>query len=380
MKFALEIVLYGSIAVLGYTYLVYPLLLAVWARYGKIPVHKAEATPSVTVVIAVWNEALRIKDRLADCLAQDYPEQCLNIVVVSDGSTDGSAEVVKSIGSSRIKLLALEKRMGKAVALNHGMMVADGEIVVYTDARQKFSPTAVRELVQNFIDPTVGAVTGELVLEESIDKRGNSHAGGLYWKVEKWIRKNEGAIDSVIGATGAIYAIRRSLYRSLPPGTILDDLLTPMQIAMRGQRVVFEDRALAYDVVPSNYKAEFSRKVRTLAGNYQAISLCPGLLLPWRNRLFFQFISHKICRLIAPLCMILLLLANFWLRSGWLELLLLAQIAGYGLALIGWGFRTIGIHDRWTGPAFTFCMLNVAAMLGAIQFFRSRAIAWEKAT
>lgn len=376
----LEIVLYSSIAVLGYTYLGYPLLLAVWVRYGRIPVHKAEATPSVTVVIAVWNEALRIKDRLTDCLAQEYPEQCLNIVVVSDGSTDGSAEVVKSIGSSRVKLVALEKRMGKAVALNHGMMAADGEIIVYTDARQKFSSTAVRELVQNFTDPTVGAVTGELVLEESLDKGSRSHAGGLYWKVEKWIRKNEGAIDSVIGATGAIYAIRRSLYSSLPPGTILDDLLTPMQIAMRGLRVVFEARALAYDVVPSNYRAEFSRKVRTLAGNYQAISLCPGLLLPWRNRLFFQFISHKICRLIAPLCMILLLLANCGLRSGWLELLLLAQIAGYGLALIGWGFRTIGIHDRWTSPAFTFCMLNVAAMLGAIQFFRSRAIVWEKTT
>ncbi|OQW31025.1 MAG: hypothetical protein A4E19_20905 [Nitrospira sp. SG-bin1] len=380
MEFTLEIVLYGSIAMLVYTYLGYPLLLAMWARCGSIPVRKSKTTPSVTIVIAAWNEALRIKERVIDCLAQEYPVECLNVVVVSDGSTDGSVEMVKTISSSRVKLVVLENKMGKAVALNHGVMAADGEIIVFTDARQKFSPTAVRELVQNFTDPTVGAVTGELVLEESLDKRRRSHAGGLYWKVEKWIRKNEGAIDSVIGATGAIYAIRRSLYNSLPPGTILDDLLTPMQIAMRGLRVVFEARALAYDVVPSSYRAEFSRKVRTLAGNYQAISLCPDLLVPWRNRLFFQFMSHKVCRLVAPICMMTLLLANLWLWSGWLELLFAAQIAGYGLALIGWRLRIMGIHDRWTSPVFTFCMLNVAAVLGAIQFFRSRAISWEKTT
>ena len=378
MDTALKVVLYSSFAILGYTYLGYPLLLALWARFGRSLVRKAEATLSVTVVIAAWNEAVRIKDRLNDCLAQEYPECLLDVVVVSDGSTDGTERVVKSIGSSRIRLLALEHRMGKAFALNQGVMAAGGEIIVFTDARQRFSRTAVKALVENFSDPKVGAVTGDLVLDESRNGGVRSHAGGLYWKMEKWIRKNEGAIDSVIGVTGAIYAVRRALFRPLPSGAILDDLLTPMHIAMQGYRIAFEARALAFDSVTPDYRAEFSRKVRTLAGNYQAISVCPDLLLPWRNRLFFQFVSHKICRLIAPLCMLLLLLANLGVRTGWLKILLMMQIAGYGLALAGWGFRTIGIQDRWTAPAFTFCLFNFAALLGAVRFLRSQTISWGK--
>ena len=380
MELLLKVLLYGSLIILGYTYVGYPLLLVLWVRCGGCPIRKATATPSVTVVIAAWNEVSRIRARLTDCLAQEYPEQLLNIVVISDGSTDGTIEVVRSIGSPRIKLLALKNRNGKALAINQGVEAADGEIVVFTDARQTFTRNAVKELVANFSDPTVGAVTGELMLQDSFASRESSHSTGLYWKVEKWIRKNEGAIDSVVGVTGAIYAIRKSLFRPLPSDTILDDLLTPMKIAMQGYRVVFEARALAYDIVTPSYRAEFSRKVRTLAGNYQAISFYPDLLLPWRNRLWFQFVSHKVLRLIAPICMVLLLFANLELRSGWLALLLSGQVALYGLALIGWGLRTIGVQDRWTAPAFTFCLLNIAAIFGAARFLRSRTISWEKTT
>jgi hypothetical protein len=151
-----------------------------------------------------------------------------------------------------------------------------------------------------------------------------------------------------------------------------------MQIAMRGHRVTFEPQALAFDSVTNDYRDEFSRKVRTLAGNYQAMSLCPDLLLPWRNRLFFQFISHKVCRLIAPVCLLLLLLGNLGMRTGWLEMLLMIQIVGYGMALAGWGFRSYGIKERWTAPVFTFCLFNVAALIAAFHFFRSETVAWGK--
>jgi poly-beta-1,6-N-acetyl-D-glucosamine synthase len=371
-------VIYSSLAILLYTYIAYPLLLAVLAPVCGRAVGKAYATPSVTIVIAAWNEVARIKERIENCLEQNYPESLLEIVVVSDGSTDGTVEEARSIGSSRVRVIVGETKAGKAQALNSGVAIAKGEVIVFADARQSFSKGALRELVANFSDPGVGAVTGELVLEEADGGSTRSHAGGLYWKIEKWMRKNEGIIDSTVGATGAIYAVRRTLFRSLPPNAILDDLLLPMQIVMQGYRVVFESQAKAHDSATADYRAEFSRKVRTLAGNYQAMSLCPELLIPWRNRLFFQFISHKVCRLIAPLCLLLLLLANFGMRTGWMEALFLIQVICYGIALTGWGLRVYGIRDRLTAPAFTFCLFNFAALLAAFHFLRSETVAWEK--
>jgi len=378
MDITFNIVFYGSFIMLGYTYLGYPLLLALWARLERSPIRKAEATPSVTVVIAAWNEAMQIQRRVQNCLDQEYPESQLDVLVVSDGSTDGTDAAILAIASKRVTLISLKNRNGKAIALNHAVASARGEVIVFTDARQRFASSTVRELVANFADSSVGAVTGELTLEDVGQDAGRAHAVSMYWKIEKWIRKSEGAIDSVIGVTGAVYAIRKQLFQPLPPGTILDDLLIPMRIAMKGYRVVFEQGALAFDSVTTDYRAEFSRKVRTLAGNYQAMNFCPTLLNPWKNRLFFHFLSHKVCRLLAPFCMVLLLIANLNVRHGWPGILLAAQVIAYGMALIGWGFRAVGIKERVTAAAFTFCLLNCAALFGAVQFFSSRPIAWEK--
>ena len=201
---------------------------------------------------------------------------------------------------------------------------------------------------------------------------------GLYWTIEKWIRQKEGSIDSIVGATGAIYAIRRDLFEALPPGTILDDLLTPMRIVMRGFRIVFEGRALAYDRLAHDYSSEFKRKVRTLAGNYQAMSLCPGLIKPWANRLYLQFMSHKVCRLMAPVALVGLLVTNLAHMGGWYTVFLMVQIAGYTMAMAGWWLSKIGVQERVTGAAFTFCLLNYAAVMGAVQFMKTEAVQWEK--
>ena len=376
----LLIVLYGSLAVIVYSYLGYPVILSLWASLKGKPVLKStkKIAPSVTVVIAAWNEEARIQARVRNVLDQDYPHSNLDVLVVSDGSTDGTAAAVFSMGSDRVTVLSLEDRKGKAVAINHGVAAARGEIIVFADARQRFSSTTVRELVGNFADPSVGAVTGDLILEDIGQHAGRSHAAGMYWKIEKWIRRNEGAIDSVAGVTGAVYAIRRRLYSILPPNTVLDDLLVPMRIAMNGYRVVFEPGALAFDSVAGDYRVEFARKVRTLAGNYQAMSLCPGLLLPWRNRLFFQFWSHKVTRLMAPFCLVLLFFANLLVRHGWLDMLLMLQLVSYAVAGAGWGLRIFGVRESWTSPAFTFCLFNYAALVGAFKFFRSRPIVWSK--
>lgn len=374
----LDVGFFSFLFLVFHTYLGYPLMLVLWGVKKSRPLVRTYCTPRVTIVIAAWNEGRNIAARIENCLQQVYPHEMLDIVVVSDGSTDETSSIVKSFASRGVSLIELETRMGKAVALNVGVAAAHGEIVVFADARQSFSPTAVRELVANFSDSSVGVVSGELILESN--GAGPATEGvGLYWTIEKWIRQKEATIDSIVGATGAIYAIRRDLFEALPPGTILDDLLTPMRIAMRGFRVVFEGRALAFDRIANDYSSEFRRKVRTLAGNYQAISVCPQLIKPWANRLFLQFVSHKVLRLIAPMALVGLFITNIAHMGGWYTVFMIVQTAGYTMALVGWWLSKIGVRERVTGTAFTFCLLNYAALLGAVQFLKSEPVQWEKA-
>lgn len=374
----LDTVFFTCLAVLFYTYAGYPLVLQLWGIKTRKPLLKAPVTPRVTIVIAAWNEGKRVAARIENCLQQQYPTDLLDVVVVSDGSTDDTAALVAQCDPARVSLVELETRMGKAVALNCGVAAARGEIIVFADARQAFSTTAVAELVANFADPRVGVVSGELILEAAPGIEG-ADGVGLYWRMEKWIRQKEAEIDSIVGATGAIYAIRRSLFEPLPPGTILDDLLTPMRIALQGYRIVFEKRALAYDRIATDYRSEFKRKVRTLAGNYQAISLCPRLIEPWSNRLFVQFVSHKVCRLAAPVALLGLFMSNLAHLGGWFTAAFAAQTVGYAMALAGWVLTRMGVRERLTAAAFTFCLLNYAALVGAVHFLRAERVQWEKA-
>jgi cellulose synthase/poly-beta-1,6-N-acetylglucosamine synthase-like glycosyltransferase len=375
----LDVAFFSFLFLVFHTYVGYPLLLTMWSMRRRPLLVRAYSTPRVTIVIAAWNEERNIAARIENCLQQVYPPEMLEIIIVSDGSTDKTSSIVESFVSSGVSLVELETRMGKAVALNVGVAAAHGEIVVFADARQSFSTTAVRELVANFADPSVGAVSGELILESNT--AGPAAEGvGLYWTIEKWIRQKEAVIDSIVGATGAIYAIRRDLFEALPPGTILDDLLTPMRIVMRGFRVVFEGRALAFDHVAHDYSNEFKRKVRTLAGNYQVISLCPGLIKPWSNRLCLQFVSHKVCRLVAPVALVGLFITNAAHLGGWYTVFMVIQLMGYTMALAGWWLSKMGVRERLTGAAFTFCLLNYAAVMGAIQFLKAETVQWEKAS
>lgn len=366
----LEAALWGSLIGLFYTYLGYPLLLALWSARETKAVTRQPITPMVSIVIAARNEGRRLPARIKNCLEQQYPDAQLDIVVVSDGPPDDDTRAaIRKFDPSRVTLIGLDMRRGKAMALNAGVLAAKGAIVVFTDARQRFALNAVAELVSNFADPLVGAVSGELILETPPGRPG-ADGIGLYWRIEKWIRRKESAIDSVVGTTGAIYAIRRELFQPLPEGTILDDVVIPMRIAMQGYRVVFEPRAQAFDLVEAHYRTEFNRKVRTLAGNYQAIRLCPALMNPWRNRIFLQFVSHKVWRLAAPFSLMALFVTNLTLLGGWHSHLFAAQVAGYGMAIIGWRLNRRGIRERWTTAAYTFCLLNIAALVGAIRFVR----------
>jgi cellulose synthase/poly-beta-1,6-N-acetylglucosamine synthase-like glycosyltransferase len=259
------------------------------------------------------------------------------IIVVSDGSTDDTRTVV---GRYPMVDFVELPRGGKALALNGGVARARHDILVFTDARQTFAPDALTELTAPFTDPAVGAVTGELVLDcEQTDRRSDAdrraardaayhsrerRAGtdrrtiastiadgiGLYWKYEKALRRLESATGSTLGATGAIYAMRRAGWRPLPEGTILDDVLAPMRCVLTGSRIVFNDRARAMDRAAANADVEARRKARTLAGNWQILSLEPTLLLPWRNPVWLQYVSHKLGRLLVPFALLTLIVAS----------------------------------------------------------------------
>jgi poly-beta-1,6-N-acetyl-D-glucosamine synthase len=349
----MEMLFWGSAIVVGYVYAGYPLLLAAWARLaGRAPrvgPDAGRAWPSISIVVAARNEAPRLPARIRNLLELPYPGR-REILVVSDGSSDNPAAALTPFGSA-VRLLDVPPG-GKPLALNAGVANANGEILVFADARQRFSPQALMALVRNFDDPQVGGVTGELVLDAETGEGSDSTIGdgvGLYWRYEKWLRRHESAVWSTLGATGAVYALRRSVWRPLPADTLLDDVLAPMRAVLGGSRIVFEEAARAYDRAASDAAAETRRKRRTLAGNYQILWQEPRLLMPVANPVWLQYLSHKVGRLIVPWALVGAFLASAGLAasSWWYATAFGLQAGFYGLAVLGAWFEA---RDRAGRP------------------------------
>src|SRR5215510_8821712 len=311
----IETLFWFSFAFVFYVYLGYPAVLLLWRRIASWPVKKQYGEPTVTLVIAAHDERQTIEAKLRNCLALNYPKRKLQIIVSLDGPTDGSEFAVWKYVSQGIEMVHSRDHAGKAAALNRALRRATGDIVVFADVRQTLSPNAIRELTASFADETVGAVSGELLLMDESQQEATTEVG-LYWRYEKALRSMESEIHSIAGATGAIYAIRRELYEELPEDAILDDVLTPLRIVLRGKRTVFEPEAKAYDCVACCPLAEYRRKVRTLCGNYQLLVSLPQAVLPWRNPIFIQFISHKLGRLVVPWALLSWLITNFFMLRG----------------------------------------------------------------
>jgi len=366
-----------SACVIVYTYAVYPLVILLWGTFFRKFASKSYGHLPLSVVLAARNEESRIEDRLANLLGQEYPPELIEIIVVSDGSTDRTLDIAKEFGDPRIKVIDMQVPSGKALAINAGVDAASGEIIVFADARQTFSRNAFAELISMFNDEHVGAVSGELVF--SREGSGDVREGvGLYWQYEKLIRRKESAADSVVGASGSIYAVRKKLFTHLPAGTILDDFLLPMRIVLRGYRVLFVRSAKAFDRVSSSASREFSRKVRTLAGNFQALKFEKDLLNPRKNRLFFQFVSHKLARLVVPYFCLGLFWSSLFLQGFFFRSALFLQFIFYGSILINFtplGKKPVGSIGR---IAWTFVVMNAAAVAGLWMFISGREkSAWK---
>jgi cellulose synthase/poly-beta-1,6-N-acetylglucosamine synthase-like glycosyltransferase len=365
-----------SALLLFHVFVGYPLCMWWMARVLPRRVRKEVATPTiptVTVVIAAHEAGAHIRAKLTNVFALDYPGERLDIIVVCDGCRDDTAAQCREVADPRIRVLEFAERRGKASCLNDAIAAATGEILLMTDVRQNVDPGALRELVANFADPAVGAVSGELRLLDAVT--GFARGVDAYWRYEKLIRHAESRSGSTIGVTGALYAMRRELFRPLPEGTVLDDVLIPMRIAAAGQRVVFEPLALAWDRPSQHPAEERRRKIRTLAGNYQLIQLAPWLLAPWSNPLWWRFVSHKLLRLLAPWLLLLAALASAVLatRHALYLLPLLALFAGVGLVVLG---RRLPATERLLPVRLVvaFWYLNLFAAQALIAFARNRRL------
>ena len=271
-----EVVFVASALALAYTLFGYPLLLGLLVRRSSKQVITAPIEKTVTVLLAVHNGAAFLKDKLDTLFSLDYPRHLVQIIVISDGSTDETEEIATSYKDRGVELLRVP-RGGKPAALNAGMSRARGELLFFTDVRQKMDPPCLRRLVSCFADDTVGVASGELIILRG-DTRGEEDVSS-YRRYENWIRRCLGRIDSIFGATGSIYAMRRELAEPLPVDTLLDDMHLPMGAFFRGYRLIFVAEAIAYDY-PTTLETEFRRKVRTLAGNFQVLRAYPALLGP----------------------------------------------------------------------------------------------------
>jgi cellulose synthase/poly-beta-1,6-N-acetylglucosamine synthase-like glycosyltransferase len=365
-----------SIIGILYTYFVYPFVVWMLALLRPRPWRVGPITPSVSVVLAVHNGAALLPRKLQDLLALDY-SNIKEIIVVSDGSTDGTAELLASQTHPLLTTIILEKHGGKAVAVNAGVAEVTADIILFVDIRPEIAPGAIQHLLSNFADPKVGCVAGELVLRQEGHDNASAAVGGLYWRYEQWIRTCEAGIDSPVGVYGGFYAIRRELAVELPAGLILDDMFQPLSIIRQGYRSVLDADAYVYDTWPKKVAGEFDRKVRTLAGNFQLFQLAPWTLTT-QNRVLFQLVSHKVMRLFAPYLLVLLLASALALSGGSAICAALAsfQAVALVLAIVGLRYRIPVLH-RLAAPASALLVLNAAAIVGLYRFLFTRGSLWK---
>lgn len=369
----LELVFWFLLALVGYVYVGYPLLLLILARIGGRQSNpEGGAHPSVTLLISAFNEEDCIGEKLDNSLNLDYPRERLEIVVISDASDDRTDTIVHEYEDRGVKLLRMQERGGKTLGLNAGVEGARGEIVVFSDANAMYRHDAVKALVAPFANPDVGAVIGESTYVEPDSDSGRSES--LYWRYETAIKRYESALGSVVGGDGAIYAVRKKLYRPMAADA-LSDFVNPLQVVEQGRRCVYEPRAVSVEEVAGTFEKEFRRKVRIVNRGWRAVMSMKRLLNPVAYPAFaWKLISHKLLRWLVPLFLAAVLVANiFLLGSGRLYwVLLAAQLLFYGLAALGAIARKSHELSLLLYVPYYFCLVNAASARGIIEAHRGK--------
>ncbi len=364
--------------IVAFTYLGYPLLMALLAKLRARPVLLVAQTPSIDALLVVHNAASQLLEKLDNLCALDYPHERLRINVVCDGCTDATETLARTHPSGRIRVFAYAERQGKSACIGRTLPQLDAELVLFTDVRQRIDAQAARRLAATLADPQVGAASGELVLETD-----NGYGKGIdaYWRYEKAIRRLESASGSLVGVTGALYAARRAILPQVPAGVVLDDMWIPLSIAAQGYRIVFVPEALAFDRAMPDSADEERRKRRTLAGNYQLLHRWPALAIPGAHPLALRLWGHKWLRLVAPWLLLFALMANVWVAlsgNDSYQLLLVAHVGVYALALSGRFWPALATKLLPVRLASAFLSLNVSALLALLDYLKNpNAHLWQ---
>jgi cellulose synthase/poly-beta-1,6-N-acetylglucosamine synthase-like glycosyltransferase len=372
------VLFWTAIFLILYTYIGFPLLVVLRGLLWKRP-YKRESfpsLPSVSIVISAYNEAKTIATKLDNILSLDYPRQKLEVVIASDGSNDGTDTIVENYKEQGVKLLSLPHH-GKSVALNAAVALSQGEILVFSDANSLYKVDAIQELVKPFGDPKVGGVAGNQIYQRESSGGSASDGERAYWSFDRMLKLYQSRSGNTLAATGAIYAIRRSLFRPIPDG-VSDDFVASTGVMVQGYRLVFTPDAIAYEPVAATNSVEFRRKVRVIIRAWRAFIHMKELLNPFRYRFYaIQLFSHKILRylVVFPLLTLFFVSPFLWKNGLFYQLATLGQVVFYlcallGLLLDGTRFRRMKLL---TIP-FYFCMVNAASLVAIISVLRGQQI------
>lgn len=382
------IIFWIAVFFIAYTYIGYGLLLYILLKIKNLIYPKNVTytihTPTLTIIVAAFNEAYCIEEKIANTLELDYPKDKINYIFITDGSTDETPLIVAR--HPEIKGMHIDGRSGKIAAVHRAMLEVNSEIVVFTDANTLVNKDAILKICRHFKNKNVGAIAGEkrVHIEDSSDATAGE---GFYWKYESKLKQWDSELYSVIGAAGELFSIRTNLYQPVEPDTILDDFMISMHIALKGFKIVYEPEAFALEKASSNTSEELKRKIRIAAGGVQSTIRLKKLLLPFKNPILtFQYISHRILRwVITPYLMILAffiniyLVAQFGINSIYGGMMLL-QGSIYIAAILGWILEKREMKVKIFFIPYYFCLMNYAVIVGMIRYlFKKQSVLWEKA-
>ncbi len=378
------------IGLILYTYLGYGLILGVYVKLfknKKIQTKSSEAYPEVTLFVAAYNEKDFVDIKVKNSFALDYPKDKIHHLWVTDGSDDGTPDLLKKY--QNIKVLHQAQRAGKTAAINRGIDFVTTEIVIFCDGNTLLNQQSIKEIVRAFDNPKVGAVAGEKRIIEKNSDNASGSGEGAYWKYESVLKQIDARFYSAVGGVGELFSVRKSLFEKVPNDSILDDLMITMRIAMKGYKIEYASKAVASETPSDNVKEELKRKIRIAAGAYQTMSRLPELLNPLKHGILsFQFWSRKVFRwVVVPFSMLLLIPLNIALAyqegfdiSKVFTIFLGLQIGFYAFVLLGKILENQKIHIKFIFLPYYVFVMNYAAVMGAFRYFSGQqSVKWERA-
>ena len=389
----LKILFWTFLFIIVYTYVGYGILLYViikirrFFKIGKTVEVDHSYEPEVTLFIAAYNEKDYVDAKMENTLSLDYPKDKLNIVWVTDGSDDGTPDLLKDFPNTTVH--HLDERNGKIGAMNRGMDFVKTPIVIFSDANTNLGKESIRRIVNLFSNPTVGCVSGEKRIIEKESDVASGAGEGLYWKYESALKKWDAELYSVVGAAGELFAIRTPLYRHVEKDTLLDDFIISLRVAQDGYTIQYDPEAYAIETASANVKDELKRKIRISAGGIQSIVRLRSLLNIFKyGTLSFQYISHRVLRWsLTPLCLLLLIPVSFVLAYneglldfGLYSILFWLQMLFYVAALTGWFLENKSIKVKVLFVPYYFFIMNLSVVLGFFRYMKkSQSVNWERA-